>query len=167
MILPWDHVVFWHWLALGAVLMVLEVLAPGVIFLWLGIAAIAVGIILFVVPGFGWEVQLIVFAVVAVFTTLAGRRLAGARQPRDDEPDPADPGLNRRAERYIGRTFVLEDTTLNGRGKIGIGDSLWQVVVEPAGTELFQGARVVVVGVDGATLIVEAAGGREPTGPPD
>jgi hypothetical protein len=167
MALPWDQPVFWHWLALGVLLLVLEVFAPGVIFLWLGIAALAVGIIVFVVPGFTWEVQLIVFAVVSVFTTFAGRRLAGARQPSDGSPDPADPALNRRAETYVGRTFVLEDTTLNGRGKIGIGDTLWQVVVEPAGTELFQGARVVVVGVDGATLIVESAGGREPTGPPD
>ncbi len=155
-----DHPVFWHWFALGAILLILEVLAPGVIFLWLGIAALAVGAVLFLVPGFGWEVQLIVYAVVAVATTLGGRRIAATREQPTDEPN-----LNRRAERYIGRTYVLEDTTLNGRGKIGIGDTLWSVYVEPAGTDLFRGARVTVIDVDGATLIVEPASDQEPVGP--
>jgi membrane protein implicated in regulation of membrane protease activity len=155
-----DHPVFWHWFALGAILLILEVLAPGVIFLWLGIAALAVGAVLFVVPGFSWEVQLIVFAVVAVATTVGGRRIAATRERPSDEPN-----LNRRAERYIGRTYVLEDTTLNGRGKIGIGDTLWSVVVEPPGTDLFKGARVTVVDVEGATLIVEPASDQEPVGP--
>jgi len=157
---PLDHLVFWHWFALGALLLILEVLAPGVIFLWLGIAAIAVGAILFLVPGFTWEVQLIVFAVVAVVTTIGGRRIAATREQPSDEPN-----LNRRAERYIGHTYVLEDTTLNGRGKIGIGDTLWSAFVEPPGTDLMRGARVTVIDVDGATLIVESAGDQDPLGP--
>jgi membrane protein implicated in regulation of membrane protease activity len=145
------HIVFWHWFALGAIFLILEVLLPGVIFLWLGIAAFAVGAILFLVPGFTWETQLVVFAIVAVVTTIGGRRIAATREQPSDEPS-----LNRRAESYIGRTFLIEDTTLNGRGKIAVGDTLWSAVVEPPGTDLFKGARVTAVDVDGATLIVES-----------
>jgi inner membrane protein len=155
-----DLLVFWHWFALGALLIVLELLVPGVIFLWLGIAAFSVGIILFLVPGFGWEVQLIMFGIVATVTTIGGHRIAPKREPPPDEID-----LARRAEKYIGGTYVLEDTTLNGRGKMGVGDTLWSVFVNPPGTDLFKGARVTVIDVDGATLIVESTGDREPIGP--
>jgi hypothetical protein len=156
-----DHPSFWHWLALGALLVALELLAPGLIFLWLGVAALAVGIVVFVVPGFTWEVQLIVFAIVAAVTTVAGSRMAASarlRPPR--EPTPG------RGELYLGRTIPLVDTTLNGRAKVAIGDTLWPVVVEPPGTELFMGARVTVIAVEGTTLIVQPAGDREPVGPP-
>jgi hypothetical protein len=113
------------------------------------------------VPGFTWQVQLIVFLVVAAITIAAGRRIPTVRERRSDAPLPGS-----RPERYVGRTFVLEDTTLNGRGKVGIGDTLWPVELEPAGSELFMGAHVTVVGVDGGTLIVVSAGEREPIGPP-
>ena len=37
---------FWHWLVLGVVLATIEIFAPGVFFLWLGISAGIVGILL-------------------------------------------------------------------------------------------------------------------------
>jgi membrane protein implicated in regulation of membrane protease activity len=157
--ISFDQPAFWHWLALGALMFALEFVSPGVIFLWLGVAAMAVGLVVFVVPGFTWQVQLIVFCIVAMVTTLAGRRMAVAareRGPRDPVPG--------RAERYLGRTFALVDTTLNGCAKVAIGDTLWPVLVEPPGTELFMGARVTVVDIDidGTTLIVESFGDEQP-----
>ena len=44
----------WHWLVLGVVLVILEIFSPGVFFLWLGIAAGLVGLVLAVWPGIDW-----------------------------------------------------------------------------------------------------------------
>ena len=38
-----ESISFWHWLAFGVAVMLVEVLVPGVIFLWLGIAAVITG----------------------------------------------------------------------------------------------------------------------------
>ena len=38
---------FWHWWALGGVLLIVEALVPGFVFLWLGVAASLVGDLVF------------------------------------------------------------------------------------------------------------------------
>ncbi len=43
-------IVWWHWVVLGIVLASLEIFVPSFILLWLGIAAILVGVLLWFVP---------------------------------------------------------------------------------------------------------------------
>ena len=50
----------------------LEVTAPGAFMLWLGIAALITGLVLFVAP-LGWEMAALLFAVLAAASVLAGR----------------------------------------------------------------------------------------------
>lgn len=64
-----------------------------------------------------------------------------------------EPQLNARAARHIGRQVVLEQSIEAGRGRVRIGDGWWSV----EGPDLDAGARVRVVGVRGAVLIVEPA----------
>ena len=45
------QIVFWYWWVLAAVLLVLEMTLPGVVFLFLAIGAAASGAVLGVVPG--------------------------------------------------------------------------------------------------------------------
>ncbi len=57
----WDfllHLSFWDWLALGTVLLILEVFGAGGYLLWMGIAAAAVGVISSSFPPLGLEWQL-------------------------------------------------------------------------------------------------------------
>jgi membrane protein implicated in regulation of membrane protease activity len=61
--------------------------------------------------------------------------------------------LNQRGVQYVGRTFVLADAIQGGTGKITVGDSVWLV----NGGDAPVGARVRVVGVNGAVLQVENA----------
>lgn len=140
-----DH---WAWVGLALVLAVLELAVPGVFFLWLSIAAFATAALAFFAPGLGWEVHLTAFAVLAIAVTWAGRRYV-KRHPEPSE----DEGLNRRAERLTGRTFMLVEAIENGTGRIKVGDGTWRV----SGPDLPKGARVKVVGADGSTLLVEPA----------
>ena len=50
----------------AAVAFLSEVLVPGVLFMWLGAAAIVTGLILLGIPDLGWQLQLVVFAVLSV-----------------------------------------------------------------------------------------------------
>jgi membrane protein implicated in regulation of membrane protease activity len=139
---------FWHWLALGGMLLILEMLTPGVVFLWLALASGLTGILLWLAPTLGWQVQVLAFAALAVASVALSfrwrRRLpAGA----------GDPKLNRRALAYIGTETVLEAPIGPSHGRVRIADGTWPA----AGPDLPAGARVRVVGVKGATLLVVPA----------
>lgn len=139
---------FWHWMILGLALAVVEVLAPGTFFLWLGIAAGLTGLLLLVAPGVGWEIQLIVFGVLCVVSVAAGRAWL-RRHPLRSE----DATLNRRGEQYVGRVFALVEAIVDGRGTVKVGDSNWRA----EGPDLPAGTRVKVTGVAGTVLKVEKA----------
>lgn len=146
-----ETISYWYWLAFGLLLMLVEMLVPGVLFLWLGFAGIATGILLLIIPSLTWELQLVVFAVLSVVAIFAGRRFVYARQAPTDHPT-----LNRRGEQFVGQQYTLDEATSGGRGRLRIGDTMWAVAVVPQGADLDAGARVTVVQIDGATLMVQA-----------
>jgi len=142
-----NNIVFWHWWILAVALITLEMLAPGTFFLWMGVSAVAVGALLWIMPTMSWEVQVLVFSVLSVVTIVIGRRYLKLH------PIPSDqPALNRRGEQYINRTFMLERPIVNGVGKIKVDDTTWKV----NGPDLPAGAQVRVTGVIGVQLQVES-----------
>ena len=58
---------FWDWLALGTVLLILEVFGAGGYLLWVGLAALIVGGLTFLAPELPWTLQLPLFGVLAIF----------------------------------------------------------------------------------------------------
>ncbi|MBB5752519.1 NfeD family protein [Prosthecomicrobium pneumaticum] len=137
----------WSWVVLGLVLLGLEILVPGTFFLWFGVAAALVGVAALLVD-FAWQAQAIAFVVLAVALVLLGRRFfAGAGQRG------AQPLLNDRPTRLIGRTYPLAEAIENGTGRVRIDDSVWRV----RGPDLPAGTRVRITGHDGAVLTVEPA----------
>jgi membrane protein implicated in regulation of membrane protease activity len=138
---------FWHWWILGVALIALEIFAPGTHLLFIGIAAGIIGFVVMLAPGLDVSWQILLFAVLSVVAVYAGRAWL-KRRPIETE----DPGLNRRGEQVVGRVVTLDEAIANGVGKARVGDSVWRVV----GPDMPQGRRVRVVGVDGATLRVEA-----------
>jgi len=149
-IMSWlDGTQFWHWWILAAIFAGIEILAPGVFFIWLGAAAALTGVIAFVIPSLGWELEALIFAVLAVVTVVGWRSYLKKAKAKDD---PAAM-LNRRGDQMVGRTAVLSEPIQNGRGKAKIDDSVWRV----EGSDLPVGTQVKVTGVDGAILKVEAA----------
>ena len=138
----------WHWLILGVVLMVLEMLVPGFVLLWFGVAAVATGLIFALLPGTGWEIQVLVFVVLSGIALYAGRRYFKLHQNETDHPT-----LNQRGATYIGHVYILREPMQNGNGKIIIDDTMWKVT----GPDAPAGTKVEVVGADGVTLRVERA----------
>ena len=148
-ILHWlDSLQFWHWWILAAVFAGIEILAPGVFFIWLAAAAALTGLSALFIP-MGWQIEALIFAVLAVASVVFWRSYLKKNGSKDD---PASK-LNRRGDQMIGRTAVLSEPIQNGRGKARIDDSVWRV----EGADLPAGTQVKVTGIDGAILKVEAA----------
>lgn len=71
---------FWHWWVLAGAFLVVEMTAPTYFFLWLGIAAAAVGFLVLVFPGLGVWIQFAAFGVLSVIAAVGWRRhRAGTR----------------------------------------------------------------------------------------
>jgi len=136
----------WDWFILAALLFLLEVLAPGMFMLWLGLAAVIMGIVASTIV-LSWQVQLIGFAVLALVLVPAWRHFA-----TKVEKPAESPFLNRRAEGYVGRIFTLDKPIVDGSGAVRIDDTIWRV----SGPDCPAGSRVRVAGTDGANLLVEA-----------
>ncbi len=139
------HFLPWHWWVAGILLIILEMLAPTGHTLWLGVAALVVGALLWLFPQLDWKLQLLLFAVLSVASVLLYRQYARKKQHVTDEPS-----LNRRGERYIGRVFTLDEPIINGVGKIRVDDTTWRVT----GPDRPAGETVKVISVDGSTLQV-------------
>jgi membrane protein implicated in regulation of membrane protease activity len=143
-----DTLGIWNWWVLAGILLVLELVTGTFFFLWLGTAALAVGVMM-LFADWSWQVQLSVFAVLSV-VLLAGSRLLIKRGDEESETF-----LNRRAARHVGRVFTLDRPIVDGRGRVKIDDTIWLV----SGPDSPEKAKVKVTGVDGATLVVEPVDG--------
>ena len=66
---------WWAWASFGLVLLILEVLAPGFIFLGFGIGALIVALLFLLGLGIGLALALVIFAVCALVAWLMLRRL--------------------------------------------------------------------------------------------
>lgn len=145
-----EDLAFWHWFALAAVFIGLEIFVPGVAFLWLGVASLVTGAFLFIFPEMGIEIQGLIFALVAVATTIGARFLVRRTSRPSDRP-----GLNQRGRSHVGSVYLLVGDTKNGHGKVHIGDTVWSVQLSSDHADVRAGSSVRVVGVNGATLVVE------------
>jgi len=143
----------WHWFALAAVLVGLEIISTTFYFLWPGMAAALVGLTLYVFPELGVNSQLILFAVLAVVLTGLWKRYAPASWTTT-EPHPT---LNRRAAQYEGRRARVAVNFSGGRGAILIDDTRWSAMTAD-GSDLAAGETVEVIGADGTVLTVKKAG---------
>ena len=153
-----DDVQFWHWLALGGILGVLEILAPGFVLIWLGLAAIMVGLVLLAWQDMAFSYQLLAYAGFSILTVLIWFYWLRRNPVESDRPT-----LNRRAEQLIGRRAPVVEAIVNGRGRVKLGDGTWSVT----GPDLPAGHMVEIVGSEGALLQVKAAAASTETKHPD
>lgn len=137
----------WNWLIVGLVLMGMELLAPGVFLLWLGLAAFVVGLLSFVID-WTWQTQFIAFALLSIAAVPLWRSVARRSNSVTDQPH-----LNRRSDALVGRVFTLDKPIVDGAGTVRIDDTVWRV----SGPDAPAGSRVQIVKSDGASLVVGQA----------
>lgn len=146
-----DSLVYWHWLALAAALVALEIVVPGVFLIFLGVASATVGVVLLTIPGLDWRLQLVIFAFLAVSLIFIGRRVYGRMAEAEDHTS-----LNRRGDRLVGQSFPLAGAMKGGRGRLRVGDTDWLARrASDDAADIADGVMMRVVAVEGAILVVE------------
>jgi inner membrane protein len=136
------------WWILGLLLLGLELVLPGVYFLFFGAGALLVGTAAFLLPALGWQSELLGFIAVSFLAALLGHRWYGQRSERAGASQ-----INKRTDRLIGRTATISEAIVNGRGRVRIEDGWWSV----AGPDLPVGEQVRIVGARGSVLDVQPA----------
>lgn len=136
------------WIGAALLLTVLELLlGSSFVLLCIGAACGLVGMVLWVYPSLLWQSQVFFFGCTALGSVVFWWHYLRGRV------HTAKPStLNRRAEQYVGRTFSLSEPIVNGRGKIRVDDSSWQVM----GPDLPVGTKVEITGTEGVFLKAQA-----------
>lgn len=136
----------WLWLIGGIVLLIAEVIAPGFFLIFIGAAGIATGL-LSLALGLPLTLQLALFAALTFLAVrVGGRRFYASRYDYT-----ADPLLNDRVGRLLGRVVVVVQPVDSNGGRVRVGDSEWSARGGPAAV----GERVRIVDVEGNCLKVE------------
>lgn len=139
----------WWWVALGFALGAVEMATGTYVLIWFALAAFEMALLHWLMPGLSGEAVVVLYAVLAMGTTFAGRaamqRLAPAQPPREV--------LNRRGAELVGRSArVLEFEA--GSGVVEVSGMRWRARW-PEGMKARAGERVRIVGAEGMELIVQ------------
>jgi membrane protein implicated in regulation of membrane protease activity len=134
----------WSWIIAGLVLLALELVLPGGILVWMGVAGIVTGLMLLFQP-MSWPLQWLIFGVLSLGSILVWLRYSRSRPPATDRPL-----LNQRTDQLIGQEAVLDAPIAQGHGRVVLGDTVWRV----SGPDLPAGRKVKIVGSSGAVLRV-------------
>lgn len=139
----------WLWLYAGAALMLLELVAPGFVLFFFGLAAVTVGLLRFVFgDAFPLAAQLAAFSVLSIVYLAVLRRLL--KKVFSGGTLAVAPDLD---SEYVGRVGRVTEAIEPPRpGRVVLGDSEWTATAE---APVAVGTAVKVVSQKNLTMKVE------------
>ena len=145
---------WWHWVALGLGLALVELALFSFFVIWFALGAVLTGIVLLALPGFGFVAQMLIWTIASVAMTVVWfRYFRNASRTRAGQADEAlgESGVLVRAIEPLGIAGAA-----SGRGEVRfqkpvMGADVWPCIADEA---IAVGARVKVVAVDGQLLKV-------------
>ena len=143
----------WHWLALGLILLSVEMMIGTFDLLWIAIAAAVTSAFKAFAPD-SWtstEGQLLVFAIASVALFIIGRTVFRKMREGIEE----HPTLNKRMVSTIGSRGTVATAFSGGLGRVKLGDTVWSAETMD-GSDLDQGVGVIVEDTVGNVLKVKA-----------
>ena len=135
------------WLIVGVLLLVLEVVTGTTYILWPAVAALIVGVIVFVLP-LAWEMQFLLFCILSGILLVLGHKFV---RPKMKGGEPSD--LNDRARSMVGMRVKAVSDFETGVGRVHVGDTQWRASIVDGNPAA--GAELRVLSVKGTTLQVE------------
>jgi membrane protein implicated in regulation of membrane protease activity len=136
------------WLALGIALIIIEVMTPGLVSIFFGLAALTVALLAWLVPALGQGGQWIVFSIFSVLYIFLLRKslkkvFSGVREVSDSPNDEFSGKL----------AVVVEAVAPNKPGRVEFCGTNWTAEAE---SEFPVGASVRICSKKNLTLTVEA-----------
>ncbi len=136
-----------NWFTLGIILIILEMILPGLFLMWFGVSALIVGIIALIIP-MEINTELILFSVISVLSVIAV--ILVMRKVSPNTQSTVTQNLNQvRGSEFIGLTFTLDSKVVNNSGKLNIGDTVWLI----RGPDAEAGTNISITGIESNTLI--------------
>ena len=137
----------WIWMYVGAFLMLAELISPGFVVFFFGLAAVTVSVLKWIFPSLPLWGQLAAFSVLSIFYLLVLRKyIKSVFMGGKDESPSID-------NEYVGRVGrVVEVIRPEVPGRILLGDAEWAA---QSATRLEPGTEVRVVAQENLTLRVE------------
>lgn len=144
----------WHWLAVGLILLSLEMMLGTFDLLWVSIAAGLTSAFTAIAPDAvaGWQGQLVFFAIASTALFIMGRTIF--RRMRENVEE--HPTLNKRMAGTLGQRAVVAEDFSGGIGRVKLGDTVWSAQ-STDGANLASGTAVTVESTEGNTLMVKPA----------
>lgn len=137
----------WIWLYAGVLLMLAELLAPGFVIFFFGLAAASVAGVKFIFPSMSMALQIALFSVFSVIYLTALRKWFYKLFKMDSAASADEPS------EFAGRLAEVTVKIESGLpGRVMLGDSEWTAEAE---TAIEAGAKVRVVKQKNLTLTVE------------
>lgn len=145
------EILYWHWLVLGMLLLIAEMLLPSFILFWFGLGGLIVGALLFLVPSLSFTLQLLLWAISSAFFTILWFRLFKPMMS-----DRTKAGMAREAILgESGQVIKVPHDNQNGYVRFAtplIGSEEWPFYCQQ---DVAIGDRVYVIEISGNTLVVE------------
>ncbi len=140
---PWQA-----WLALAALLVIVEILSPGFVFACFALASLAAAVA--AALGGSWQMQLVVFATTLLGVFVALRPVLVRTLYRRST-------VRTNVEALVGKTgIVLEPVDALGMsGRVKVGGEEWKG--RSINATIGAGTQVVVTGIEGNTLVVRTS----------
>lgn len=142
---------YWHWIVFGIALAAIEIFVPSFFMLWLGVSAIAVGILTWFLP-LSFTVQIFIWGVLSVVCLITWFKFVSPKMK-----DVSNSGMAKEA--MFGKVgTVLEYNSESSRGRLRfpaplMGEDEWRFIFEG---ELSPGDKVSVADISGNDLIVKS-----------
>lgn len=137
----------WYWLVAGVLLITAEAVVPGVLLLWIGFGAIAVGVFIAAWPDAPLSIQMIVLSFFMLVSVVVGLRLQ-SRAKFTAGTSTLNAGLSQ----YKGRRAVADTDFVGGRGRVDTGDTSHSAI---SSASIKKDDPVIVVNVREGALYVE------------
>jgi len=145
------HILYWHWLAFGMILIILEMVVASFTIFWFGLGACLVGGLLLLAPNLDISVQILLWAIFSAFFTFLWFRVLRPRMT-----DQSKSGMAREA--VLGLSGMVVKIPQEGRRGVVrfstpvLGSDEWQFICEQ---NVVVGDRVYIIETSGNTLVVE------------
>jgi inner membrane protein len=145
--------IYWIWLAVGLGLAAVEMVSQTFVLIWFGLAAIIVGLAVWLMPGLDASAQYVAFGALSMLLLVPAWIVRARIREHARSHGTRHELINDRAAQHLGRTLVLAEPITHGEGRAFIGDTLWPL----KGPDVDAGRAVRVVDTDGMTLKVVPA----------
>lgn len=143
-----ENYMIWIWLAIFIITFIVEAATSDLVSIWFSIGAV-VSIILSLIEGIPYYVEIIVFAVLSLVLLIATRPMVKKILKNQERKTNADD--------LIGKTVkVMETITEDLHGTIKINDVIYTASLSDNDTDtILEGTKVKIIGINGNKVIVK------------